>query len=111
MSHKLATILLGFFVLAAAFGPRLVLANNEPIHGSCHETPKEMPTACAVHCLSVAINENEVDSVLDSVIDFSAPVMNKNDLVFFDVKNKTDFFLELTVFREIYPILTTIKRE
>lgn len=111
MSRKLATILLGFFIVTAVFGPRLVLANSEPIHSSCHETSKEMPTICAIHCLTTAINENEVNFNLTPITEFFVPIVFE-DFLISEVSPSTQLFFEkATVFRDAKTILTTIKRE
>ncbi|MFH1089217.1 MAG: hypothetical protein V1716_02220 [Candidatus Uhrbacteria bacterium] len=111
MSRKLVTILLGFFILAAAFGPRLALANSEPVHGSCHETPKEMPTACAIHCLTTAINDNELDEISTPIFSLFVPVIFETNFSPITEKVFIPFFVEAKVFRDNYPHLTVVKKE
>jgi len=112
MSRKLAIILLGFFIVAAAFGPRLTLASSMlPKHSSCHEAPVEMPAACAVHCLTNAINENEVDFNLVFSPELFVPAVVEDFVVPEIFVSLQSYFEKATVFRDAKNILTTIKRE
>jgi len=111
MFRKLAAILLGFFVLAAVFGPRLALANSEPVHGSCHETPKEMPTSCAVHCLTTAINDNELNEISAPILNLFVPAIFETNFSSITEKVFIPFFVESKVFRDNYPHLTVVKKE
>jgi len=111
MSRKLATILLGFFVLATAFGPRLALANSEPVHSSCRETPKEMPTDCAIHCFTKAVSENKVEFNLIPNFDFFTPVVIEESVFQEFVFLPQTIFDRAVVFKDPKIILTTVKRE
>jgi len=111
MSRKLATILIGFFLVAVAFGPRLVLANFEPVHSDCHKTPQEMSTTCAVHCLTTAISENEIDLNLTPSFEWFVPATVSEVLMPNLNFWPPTFFERAKVFKDPRVILTTIKRE
>jgi len=111
MFHKLTTILLGFLIIVAVFGPRLILADNKPVHGSCHDTPKEMSTTCAIHCLTTAINNNELKEILAPIFVLSIPVVSEIDFLPMTEKVFIPFFEEPRVFRDNYPHLTVVKKE
>lgn len=70
-----------------------------------------MPTACAVHCLSNVINENEVDFSLTSGVELFVPAEIEDFVVPQFFVSSPTAFEEAKVFRDISVVLTTIKRE
>lgn len=110
MPSHFFTILLVLIFLAPAAGPVAVLPQAKTSH-NCHKEPVEMPVACAVHCLSNALHESEVNFNLTPSAEFFAPTAI-NDHRPPETPWVSSFdFNEAAVFRDSRIILATVKRE